>query len=36
MTLNRLIISEKIKMKYINNVPLRNFRDEKRPKLKRI
>lgn len=36
MTLNIVITSEKIKTKYINNVPLRNFRDEKKPKLKRI
>lgn len=28
--------SEKTKTKIINNVPLRNLTDEKRPKLKRI
>lgn len=36
MTLNRLITSEKAETKYINNVLLRNLRDKKRPKLKRI
>lgn len=32
MTLNRLITSEKAETKYMNNVLLRNFRDEKKAK----